>query len=114
MLRRPEQLPGVLAVTPSFFTTLRRRTGKRGRAFSEADAEPGADRFAILTPPRRRFGGDSSVIGREIRLSGEPYQVVGVLPSDFELPARDIAILVPYRSRRCSARTPIEGTKAAR
>jgi putative ABC transport system permease protein len=105
---RPEQLR-VLAVTPSFFTTLRREP-ERGRAFSEADAEPGADRFAILTASlwRSRFGGDSSVIGREIRLSGEPYQVVGVLPSDFELPARDIAILVPYSF------TPVQRSDASR
>ena len=37
-----------LAVTPSFFTTLRRQPFL-GRAFVEAEAQPGADKFAILT-----------------------------------------------------------------
>ncbi len=31
-----------------------------------------------------------------MRLDGVPYRVVGVLPADFELPVRDIALLVPF------------------
>jgi len=105
---RPEQLRA-LAVTPSFFTTFHREP-ERGRAFGEADAQPDADKFAILTASlwRSRFGADPAVIGREIRLSGEPYQVVGILPADFELPARDIALLVPYSF------TPVQRSDAMR
>src|SRR5690349_11119720 len=44
---RPEQL-GALAVTPSFLTTLGRQPFL-GRAFSEEEAKPGADKFAILS-----------------------------------------------------------------
>jgi predicted permease len=33
----------------------------------------------------RRYGGDPQVIGRAIRLNGQPYQIVGVLPEDFSL-----------------------------
>ncbi len=93
---RPEQLRA-LAVTPSFFNTLQRQP-ERGRPFTGDDAQPGADRFAILTAGlwASRFGSDASIVGREIRLSGETYQVVGVLPPTFELPGRDIAILVPF------------------
>ena len=43
----PEQLVA-LAVTPSFFTTLRRGPAL-GRAFGDADAVPGADTAVILT-----------------------------------------------------------------
>jgi hypothetical protein len=32
---------------------------------------------------RRAFGSDPRVIGRVIRLKGEPYTVVGVLPATF-------------------------------
>src|SRR4029450_2435956 len=42
-----EQLNG-LAVTPSFFTKLGRQPFI-GRAFVESEAQPGADRFAVLT-----------------------------------------------------------------
>ena len=93
---RPEQLRG-LAVTPSFFSTLQRQPFL-GRAFSEDQAKPGADKFAILSFGlwTSRFGADRTVVGRDIRLNGEPHTVAGVLPADFELPARDISVLVPF------------------
>jgi predicted permease len=92
----PVQVRG-LAVTPSFFSTLRRQPFL-GRAFAEGEAQPGADKFAILTYNiwNSRFAGDRAIVGRSIRLGGEAYQVVGVLPSDFELPSRDISVLVPF------------------
>jgi len=93
---RPEQLRA-LAVTPSFFDTLG-RTPEQGRGFADADAQPGADHVAILSHAlwRSRFASDPSVIGRDIRLSGEMYRVMGVLPADFELPAVDVGLLVPF------------------
>jgi putative ABC transport system permease protein len=92
----PEQLRA-LAVTPSFFSTLGRQPFL-GRAFSENDAKPEADRFVVLTYGlwTSRFGSDRSIVGRDIRLNGEPYRVVGVLPADFEIPSRDVAVLVPF------------------
>jgi predicted permease len=92
----PVQVRG-LAVTPSFFTTLSRQPFL-GRAFTEGEAQPGADRFAILTYSlwNSRFAADRSIVGRSVRLGGEPYQVVGVLPADFDLPSRDISVLVPF------------------
>jgi putative ABC transport system permease protein len=92
----PVQVRG-LAVTPSFFSTLQRQPFL-GRGFAEAEAQPGADKFAILTYNlwNSRFAADRSIVGRPIRLGGEPYQVVGVLPADLELPARDISVLVPF------------------
>ncbi len=35
---------------------------------------------------RRRFGADPDVLGRTIRLDGESYTVVGVMPGDFRFP----------------------------
>ncbi len=92
----PEQVRA-LRVTPSFFTTLG-RAPMLGRAFADTDAATGADQFAILTYGlwNSRFAGDRALVGRDIRLDGMPYRVVGVLPADFELPARDIAVLVPF------------------
>jgi predicted permease len=86
-----------LAVTPSFFSTLQRQPAL-GRAFTEEEAQPGADRQVILTNGlwRSRFGGEASIVGRGIRMNGEAYRVVGVLPADFELPGREIGALVPF------------------
>ena len=93
---QPEQLRG-LAVTPSFFTTLGRQPFI-GRAFRDDDAKPGADKFAVLTYGMwtTHFGADRSIVGRDIRVNGEPYQVTGVLPADVELPAVGVSMLVPF------------------
>jgi predicted permease len=92
----PEQLRS-LVVTPSFFSTLGRQPFL-GRAFIDAEATPGANKFTILTYGlwTSRYAADRSIVGRDIRINGEPHRVVGVLPPDFELPARDIALLVPF------------------
>ena len=93
---RPEQLRA-LAVTPSFFSTLRRQPFL-GRGFTEEEARPDADRFAILTYGlwTSRFGEDRSIVGRDVRVNGEAFRVVGVLPADFQLPSREVAMLVPF------------------
>ena len=93
---QPELVRG-LAVTPSFFSTLQRYPFI-GRPFKEEEAQPNADKYVILTHRIwvSRFGSDASLVGRDIRLNGEPYRVVGVIPADFELPGTDIAMLVPF------------------
>src|SRR5262249_18441439 len=92
----PEQLRSLM-VTPSFFPTLQ-RWPFLGRGFTEDEAKTGNDRVAVLTYAlwTSHFASDQSIVGRDIRVNGEPYRVVGVLPPDFELPARDIALVVPF------------------
>jgi len=93
---QPEQLRA-LAVTPSFFSTFR-RVPMLGRAFTEDDAVPNADGFAILTYDfwRSHFASDPQIVGRDVQMNGEPRRILGVLPPDFELPRREIALLVPF------------------
>ena len=93
---QPEQVRA-LAVTPSFFTTLGRQPFL-GRGFTEDEARPNADRFVILTHGlwQSRFGGDAAIVGRDIRMNGEAYRAVGVLPADFRLPAGSISLLMPF------------------
>src|ERR1700741_989281 len=92
----PIQVRG-LALTRSFFTTLGRQPFL-GRGFTEAEAQTGADKFAILTYNiwNSQFAADRSIVGRSVRLGGEAYPIVGGLPADFELPSRDVAVLVPF------------------
>jgi predicted permease len=93
---QPEQLRA-LAVTPSFFSTLGRQP-LLGRGFTDAEATPDADKYVILANGLwvSRFGADPGLVGRDVRLNGEAYRVVGILPADFELPSREIAALVPF------------------
>jgi len=92
----PEQLRS-LAVTPSFFSTLQRQPFL-GRGFTEDETKPDADKFVILTYGlwTSRYGSDPSIVGRDIRVNGVAHKVVGVLPADFDLPGRDIALLTPF------------------
>jgi predicted permease len=92
----PEQVVA-LAVTPSFFSTLGRAPAL-GRAFTAAEAVPGADGTVILTDAlwRARFAADPAIVGRGIRVNGVAREVAGVLPADFELPRRDVALLLPF------------------
>jgi putative ABC transport system permease protein len=59
-----------------------------GRTFNSEDYVPGNHRVVVLAHSmwQRRFGGDTSVIGRQINLNGQPYVVVGVMAPEFQLP----------------------------
>jgi predicted permease len=61
---------------------------ERGRGFSADEDRPGGPSVAVLSHElwERRFGGDPSVVGREILISGSTRKVVGVMPPGFQLP----------------------------
>ena len=92
----PEQLRALL-VTPSFFSTLG-VSPSVGRAFTDAEATPGAANFVILTDGlwASRFASNPSIVGQAIRLNGEAFTVVGIMPPSFTMPSRDAVLLVPF------------------
>ena len=92
----PEQLRS-LAVTPSFFSTLQRQPFL-GRGFTEDEAKPDADKYAILTYAfwSSHYGSSRDIVGKDIRINGEAHRVVGVLPADFELFSPEVALIVPF------------------
>ena len=45
---------------------------------------------------RRRFGADRAVLGRAVRMNGEPYTVVGVMPASFRFPSDDVELWTGY------------------
>jgi predicted permease len=92
----PERAHGIRA-TPSLFATLGTAPAL-GRAFNEDEAQPGADRVVVLGDPmwRNRFNADPGIVGRDIRLNGESYRVVGVMPRGFMFPDRETALYVPF------------------
>ncbi|NIN11719.1 MAG: FtsX-like permease family protein [Gemmatimonadales bacterium] len=80
----PEQLETGLA-SANLFSLLGINTAL-GRAFLPGDDEAGAPNVAVLSDGfwRRRFGNDSTVIGRSVTLGGRPTTIVGVLPPGFD------------------------------
>ncbi|MEJ2540395.1 MAG: ABC transporter permease [Gemmatimonadota bacterium] len=84
-----------LRVTPSFFPLLG-VDAALGRTFTEDEMEAGNHRKVVLTHPfwAEQFGEDPAAVGRDLRIDGESYTVVGVLGPDFTLPDRPEARLV--------------------
>jgi MacB-like periplasmic core domain/FtsX-like permease family len=79
---RPEQVAGSRR-TPGFFT-FEGLPFSLGRDFLPEEGEPGKDHVVILSNRlwRQHFNADPNLIGKDIRMNGEPYTVVGVLPPD--------------------------------
>jgi putative ABC transport system permease protein len=70
-----------------------------GRTFVESEDRPdGAVVLLTWNLFERRFGGDPSIVGRQIHLDGKPYTVIGVLPSWFTYPDTKTELWVPFAS----------------
>jgi putative ABC transport system permease protein len=86
--RDAERVNGAL-ITANLFPLL----GVRpliGRGFTGAEEEPGNDRVILLSHGlwQRRFGGARDIVGQVVRVGGEAYTVVGVMPPRFAFPDR--------------------------
>ncbi|HEV8600596.1 MAG TPA: ABC transporter permease [Gemmatimonadales bacterium] len=59
-----------------------------GRLLTEVDDRPGAPPVVLLGHGlwMRRFGGDSGLLGRTVRVNGVPRTVVGLMPPGFRFP----------------------------
>jgi putative ABC transport system permease protein len=92
----PERLRSVI-VSGHFFEIVGREASL-GRVIGEADDQPAAPRVVVLADGfwRRRFGADRSVLGTEIVVGGRPAAVIGVMPPDFAVPARDVDVWMPF------------------
>jgi predicted permease len=71
-----------------------------GRSFTPQEDRIGASHVVILTWSlyQRRFHGDPSILGQQIRMDTMPYTVVGVLPRWFNYPDPRMQLWVPYAS----------------
>jgi predicted permease len=113
-----ELVNGVI-VTGNFFDVLGVHAAQ-GRLLSVADdVTPGAHPVAVISHAfwRSRFAGRADVVGREIRLNGHPFTIVGVTPEGFPGPqigaVRNLyvpmmmqAIMRPPRARYSGEQNP--------
>jgi predicted permease len=93
-----ESLPTEVAeISASAFRVARMRP-LLGRALSEADERPDAPAVVVIGHDvwRARFGADSGVVGRAVRLGRTPTTVVGVMPEGFAFPVAQ-SLWVPFR-----------------
>src|SRR5207245_418599 len=77
-----------IGANAAIFSVVQAVRPERGRLFTAEEDRPGAHRVVLLGHGlwQRRFGADASVVGRNIRLDGEPYEVAGVMPAGVALP----------------------------
>jgi putative ABC transport system permease protein len=94
----PAQLENSLRVSSNYLEVLRVRP-EIGRGFGPDDETQGRDRVAIISDSvwKKIFAADPGILGRSIRIDGEPHAVIGVLPeaaNDGRV-VRDIGVLRP-------------------
>ena len=60
----------------------------KGRLFQAADDKPGADRVAMIgySMWQNRYGAADDIVGKPIRVNGQPYTIIGVMPEGFLYP----------------------------
>jgi putative ABC transport system permease protein len=99
---RHEQLKG-LHVSSQFFRVFG-VSPAYGRSFTEQEDLPRGPKTAVLTYRlwKDRFGADPDTIGRSIKLSGDAYTVIGVLPAAFE-PDPPADVYIPLQADPNSA-----------
>jgi putative ABC transport system permease protein len=80
----PEVIGGML-VSADYFRVLG-VSPRIGRSFVDSDDHPGAPHVVIMSDRywKTRFAGDSTIVGRTLRLNDDQYTVIGVMPPDFD------------------------------
>jgi len=73
-----------------------------GRTLTPADSNPASAPAVVISHGlwKRRFGGSTDAIARNVRLNGEVFTVVGVLPADFVFQLRDAELIAPWVPER--------------
>ena len=87
-----------------------------GRWLGPADQKPSGAATVMLGYGywQRRFGGDRSVIGRNITVDSRPTEIVGVMPRGFRFVNADFDLIQPLAFDRATLRLPGFGYDAWR
>jgi len=85
---QPARVRG-LAVAPNYFALLGAKP-QLGRVFNPEDHRPGWLMEAVISDAlwSQSFGRDSNVLNRSLRLDGDLYRIIGVMPAGFHDPGR--------------------------
>lgn len=85
-----------MIATPSLFELLQ-VPPLLGRTFTAAEGEIGSEQKIILSYGlwQQMFGGDPSALGRDVRLDGRPFIVVGVMPRNFAFIDPEVRMWIP-------------------
>ncbi|MFI5229759.1 MAG: ABC transporter permease [Gemmatimonadales bacterium] len=92
---RPERVNGA-RVSASTFGVLAVRP-LRGRAIADRDDHPDAPPVAVIGERlwQRKYGGDSSIVGKRLDVDGVAREVIGVMPESFRFPSTTTDVWIP-------------------
>jgi putative ABC transport system permease protein len=92
---QPEQVR-LVRMSPETFSVLG-RSPMLGRDFEEKEGIAGAGSVAILSHSfwQRYFAADRSVLDRSVVIDGERFDVIGVMPEDFDFLPADVDLFTP-------------------
>jgi putative ABC transport system permease protein len=92
------RMVSMVQVTGTFFTTLGVRPAL-GRTFRDEETWDATTPTAVVSDRfwRGVLGGDTSAIGRSIRLDGKELEVIGVMPPTFAYPYHDVDVWLTMR-----------------
>jgi predicted permease len=92
--QEPEQVRGVRA-SASLFAVLGVPPAM-GRTYTQEEDER-QERVAVISDAiwRSHLGANPSALGAELRLNGEPFRIVGVMPPGFQFPQQGNGVWVP-------------------
>jgi predicted permease len=87
----PERIE-LLGTSPDYFTMLGVQP-EIGRVYRPDEAQPGFTLNVVISDAfwRRSFGGDPKILGQNIRVDGDLYTIVGVMPPGFRHPGRTLS-----------------------
>jgi predicted permease len=90
----------ITRVSPDFFSTLGLGPVV-GRAFNEEETSYDTDNVVVLTDAiwRHNYNADPHIIGKKIRVDGNPTAVIGILPPDFRFLSSEARLYLPFASR---------------
>ncbi len=91
----PELVHG-MAATPSLFRLLK-VPPLVGRTFDDREGEPGNEQVVVLGHGlwQQAYGGAADLIGRQVRMGGRPFTVVGVMPPGFQFADPEARFWIP-------------------
>jgi putative ABC transport system permease protein len=96
---RPDRVRGAF-VTANFFKVFN-LPPFIGRTFAEGEDRQGGEKLAVVNEKmwQERLNGDPNLTSKKLILNGEPYSVIGVVPSSFKQPFDpDVEVWMPVAS----------------
>ena len=93
----PKRIAGAF-ITPGFFPTLG-VAPIAGRLPREDELTRGGNDLNVVLSYdfwQREFGGDESIVGKTLRLDGELFTVLGVMPKSFRFPNDRVDVYAPW------------------